>query len=71
MYDWELSEEPDGKIVGKLCNTEVTVSPTADDTDEGWNWEVRFADGQVQTGAAADPDAALAKAKQVAERYLP
>jgi hypothetical protein len=32
---------------------------------------VQFADGQTQTGTSGDPDDALEKAKEVAERFLP
>lgn len=71
MYDWDVTEDPDGRIVGKLCGTQVVVFPAPSQGSEGWSWEVHFADGQVQTGISADPDQALEKAKRVAERFLP
>ena len=74
MYDWQVSEEPDGGLTAQLCGTHVRVSPAADEgagDAGGWCWEVRFADGQTQTGTSADADAALQKGKEVAERFLP
>jgi hypothetical protein len=71
VYDWEVNEEPGGKIVASLCGTHVTVSSAEGETPDGWRWEVRFADGQTQSGVSEDADAALEKAKRVAERYMP
>ena len=71
MYDWEETQEPDGKIVAKLCGTEVVVYGAREGAAGAWCWEVRFADGQTQTGFADDPDKAMDKAKRVAERFLP
>jgi len=71
VYDWDVSEEPDGRIVAKLCGTQVLVYPSTKSGSEGWCWEVRFADGQVQSGLSGDPDEALEKGKRVAERFLP
>lgn len=70
VYDWEVSEEADGKVVAKLCGTEVHVLPSTGEAG-GWRWEVHFADGQTQSGTGEDPDAALEKGKRVAERFLP
>ncbi|MBI4606795.1 MAG: hypothetical protein HY721_32930 [Planctomycetes bacterium] len=69
MFDWEETQEPDGKVVATLCGTKVVVYGAREES-QGWCWEVRFADGQVQTGYAGDPDTALAKGKKVAERFL-
>lgn len=71
MYDWEISEQPDGGIVALLCRTQVTVAPVAGDAQGRWRWEVRFADGQTQTGLSEDREAAFEKGKRVAERYMP
>jgi hypothetical protein len=49
----------------------VTVKRAAAGAADEWMWEVRFADGQVQVGHANDPDAALKKGKETAERFLP
>jgi hypothetical protein len=70
MLDWEESQDADGKTVATLCGTRVTVFGSHNDPPRGWCWEVRFADGQTQTGFAGDADEALAKAKRVAERFL-
>ena len=71
VYDWDVTEEPEGTIVAKLCGTQVVVFPAVETGSEGWCWEVRFADGQIQAGLSPDPDDALEKAKKVAERFLP
>lgn len=71
MYEWQVSEGRDGKLVAKLLGTKVVVSQAADRDPEPWAWEVHFADGQVQVGYAADADAALERGKEVAERFLP
>jgi hypothetical protein len=71
VNDWQETEEPDGKLVAALCGTKVLVFAAKEGSPAPWAWEVRFADGQVQGGYAADPDAALAKGKMVAERFLP
>ena len=69
MFDWEETEEG-GKVVAKLCGTEVLVYAASEAAPAAWCWEVHFADGQVQVGHADDPDGALAHAKKVAERFL-
>ena len=71
MYDWEVTEEPGGKISAKLCGTTVMVYAADKSAPGAWCWEVRFADGQVQTGYAKDCDDALTRGKAVAERFLP
>ncbi len=71
MYDWQETQESDGKCVAHLCGTKVLVCPTGQDGPRAWTWEVQFADGQVQVGHAADPEEALEKGKEVAERFLP
>ena len=71
MYEWQESQEPDGKLVARLLGTKVLVAPAEGTAPLPWAWEVRFADGQVQVGYAEDPDAALQHGKEVAERFLP
>lgn len=71
VYDWQQTQEPDGKWVAQLCGTKVLVCPTGQDAPRAWAWEVQFADGQVQVGHAGDPEEALEKGKEVAERFLP
>ncbi len=71
MYDWEITEEPDGKILAFLCGTQVTVRPAGEEAGSQWRWEVRYADGQTQTGVSDDSAGALEKAKRVAEHYMP
>lgn len=71
MYEWQETQKPDGKLVAKLCGTKVLVYASNVDAPAAWSWEVRFADGQVQVGHADDPDGALEKGKEVAERFLP
>lgn len=68
MYEWEISEEPEGRIVAKLCGTQVHVYSAGG--DGGWSWEVRFADGHTQSGVCEEADEALEKGKRVAERFL-
>lgn len=68
MYDWEVREEFDGRIVAKLCGTQVHVHPNAEGA--GWCWEVRFADGQTQSGLCDDARSATEKGQRVAERFL-
>jgi hypothetical protein len=71
VYDWEETEGPDGKLVAKLGGTEVVVYGAREGAPGVWCWEVRFADGQVQTGFAEDADEAMDKGKGVAESFLP
>ena len=71
MHDWKETEEPDGKIVAHLGGTQVVVYGAREGAPGAWCWEVRFADGQVQTGFADGPDEGLNKGKEVAERFLP
>ena len=70
MFDWEMTREASGKVTGRLEGTEVTVFRAPDGAPGAWRWEVRFADGQVQSGHAEACDVALEKAKRVAERFL-
>ena len=70
MFNWEQNEDEEGKIVAKLCGTQVVVRPADDGSPAPWRWEVHFADGQVQIGHAGDQDGALEKGKKVAERFL-
>lgn len=71
MYEWQESEEPDGKLVARLLGTQVSVASASARDPLPWAWEVRFADGQVQVGYAADAESALEQGKEVAERFLP
>ena len=71
VYDWEVTEEPGDKITAKLCGTTVLVFAAEKGAPGAWRWEVRFADGQVQTGYSNDCDDALSRGKGVAERFLP
>lgn len=71
MYDWQESQEQDGQLVAKLCGTKVLVSASSGNAPAPWTWQVQFADGQVQEGYADDPEDALEKGKEVAERFLP
>lgn len=71
VYDWEINEESDGTIVALLCRTRVRVARAEGDAEGRWRWEVRFADGQTQSGLSEDREAALEKGKRVAERYMP
>ena len=71
MHDWNESTGPQGEKTARLGGTRVTVKRAAAGAPDGWMWEVRFADGQVQVGHANDPDAALKKGKETAERFLP
>jgi hypothetical protein len=70
VFDWELTREAGGRVVARLEGTEVTVFRVAGGTPAAWRWEVRFADGQVQSGQAESSDQALEKGKRVAERFL-
>jgi hypothetical protein len=68
VYAWEIHEEPEGRVVAKLCGTQVHVYQS--DQGASWCWEVRFADGQAQSGFSDDAETALEKGKRVAERFL-
>ena len=70
MYDWEEAQEPDGKVVAKLCDTQVLVYRAGEGAPQAWRWEAQFAVGQIQSGYAEDPDEALEKGERVAERFL-
>jgi hypothetical protein len=71
VHDWNESTGPGGEKTARLGGTRVTVKRAAAGAPGAWTWEVRFADGQVQVGHSEDPDAALKKGKETAERFLP
>jgi hypothetical protein len=71
VYDWDVVNEADGRLVAKLCGTQVMVREAPEKSPGPWMWEVRFADGQTQSGFAPSCDEALDKGKRVAERFLP
>lgn len=71
MYDWDESTDPRGDRRARLGGTSVIVKRADAGAPGEWIWEVRFADGQVQKGHAGDPDEALKKGKETAERFLP
>jgi hypothetical protein len=71
VYEWDVVEEVAGHVVAKLCGTQVTVRGAPEKAISPWEWEVKFADGQTQSGFAPSADEALEKGKRVAERFLP
>ncbi|HZN56543.1 MAG TPA: hypothetical protein VFD71_00605 [Planctomycetota bacterium] len=71
MNDWQEVQEPEGGYSAQLCGMKVVVYASGANSPGAWTWEVRFADGQVQSGYAEDPDAAMQKGKKVAERFIP
>ena len=70
MFEWEEKEEADGTMSASLEGTRVLISRAPPGAAGPWRWDVKFADGQVQTGYAEDGKAALKIGKRVAERFL-
>jgi hypothetical protein len=70
VFQWEEKQEADGTVTACLEGTRVLITRAPPGAVGPWRWDVKFADGQVQTGYAEDGETALKTGKRVAERFL-